>query len=196
MFQPAFLLAVSKRLSLLPIIAAVFVSGCSEPAAPNEAALQSHPRSIVVIDGKPQVYNLQLRSIDDPNIRSQGHVLFNLTENADGTFTLAWTGRIFNPRRESFTGFSVAQVGIGRPAILVSFGEVDGINDRLIEPEGGDIISAELAASLFGGVEPDDSGQEPDGPDFAEQPPDGSDFHLLIVFYTVERPAGALIGTL
>ncbi|HYN80063.1 MAG TPA: hypothetical protein VES88_01060 [Gemmatimonadaceae bacterium] len=91
-----------RRLALIPIAAAAVVSGCSEPLAPTEGP-QLRPSPIVVIDNRPQVFNVQLRAIDDPNIiddpnlRPHGHIQFKLTENVDGTFALAWKGQIFNP---------------------------------------------------------------------------------------------------
>lgn len=170
---------------LIPMIAVSVASGCAEPVAPAEAPrLQS--RAIIVIDGRPQVFNFQLRSIDDPNLvddpnlRPHGNLQLKLYANEDGTFTLAWKGEIFNPGGESFTGWSLNDLDNGRPAMLVALGEVDGISDRLIDPEDATVISAELAAALFG---------NPHG-----QPPDGSD-RIGVVFFTAERPAGALSGS-
>jgi hypothetical protein len=182
---------MARRHLLVPIVAAL-LSGCSEPTGPVKP-LSSRPGAIVVIDGKLlRVFNVQLRSvedpniIDDPNIRPHGTLQLKLYESADGTFSLAWKGEIFNPAGEGFTGFSMTHVGIDRLPLLVSLGEVDGITDRLTEPDGGDFISADLAAALVS-VEPDDSGN-------VGQEPEGGDF--VIVFYTVERPAGALTGRL
>jgi hypothetical protein len=166
---------------LIPMIVVALASGCSEPVAPAEA-LRFQPRAIIVIDGRPQVFNVQLRSIDDPNIiddpnlRPHGNLQLKLYANEDGTFTLAWKGKVYNPGGESFTGWSMTDLEGGRPALFVALGEVEGISDRLIDPEDATIISAELASDLFG--------IEPDTPDFQ------------IVFFTTERPAGALAGTL
>jgi len=184
--RSAFLVFVyQKRFLPLPLIAAAVVFGCSEPTASNQS-LSLRPAPIIVIDRELlRVFNVVLQSIDDPNLRPQGNLQLKLYENADGTFTLAWKGEIQNPTGESFTAFSMSQVGIDRPAFLVALGEVDGTTPRLVEPDDSGLISAELAGSLVE-QEPDDSGR-------VGIPPDIGDF--VITFYTVERPAGALIGT-
>jgi hypothetical protein len=174
-----------KRFLPLPLIAAAVVFGCSDPIASDEA-LSLRPTPIIVIDGKLlRVFNVELHSIDDPDLRPQGNLHLKLYENADGTFTLAWKGEIQNAAGESFSGFSMSQVGIDRPAFLVAFGEVEGTTPRLVEPDDSGLISAELAGSLLE-QEPDDSGR-------VGIPPNVGDF--VITFYTVERPGGALTGT-
>jgi len=165
---------------LIPMIVVALASGCAEPVAPAEAP-RLQPRAIIVIDGRPQVFNFQLRSIDDPNIvddpnlRPHGNLQLKLYANEDGTFTLAWKGKIFNPGGESFTGWSMNDLDNGRPALFVAIGEVDGISDRLIDPEDATVISGELAAALFGNPR----GTEPEGGD-----------RIGVVFFTAERPDG------
>jgi hypothetical protein len=155
--------------------------GCAESTAPP-AVVRGGPSLLKEVDGRPQVFNVQLRSvedpniIDDPNLRPHGHMQFKLTPNADGTFTLSWKGQIVNPGGESFTGWSMNDLDNGRPALLVAFGEVEGVSDRRIDPEDATIISAELAARLYG------------TPDTIDDP------NIRVVFYSVERPLGALAG--
>jgi hypothetical protein len=110
----------------------------------------------------------------------------NCLENADGTFALAWRGEIINAGGEFFTGFSLTPVELDLPAVQFTLRAGDGSVNVLTEPEGGDFVSADLAGAL--------ASIEPEGSDRVGQEPEGGDF--VIVFYTVERPGGALIGIL
>ena len=173
----------ARRLLALPLTVALLAAGCAEPSAPSALA-PGRPGFLGEVEGRPQVFNVQLRAvedpniIDDPNLRPHGHIQFKLTQLADGSVRLEWKGQIFNPGGLAFTGWSLNDLDNGRPALLVAFGEVEGITDSRIDPEDATIISAETAARLFG------------TPDTIDDP------NIRVVFYTLDRPEGALAGIL
>jgi hypothetical protein len=175
-----------RRYLALPLIAGVLAAGCAEPSAPDEAA-PGRVSLIKEVDGKLRVFNVQLRAIedpniiDDPNLRPHGHLQLKLARLADGSFLLAWKGQVSNPGGLAFTSWSLLHnndLDSGRPLLLVALGEVDGISARQIDVEGAAGISAELAARLYG------------TPDTVEDP------NIRVVFSALQRPRGALAGTL
>jgi hypothetical protein len=172
------------RLLATPLVAGALAAGCADPAGPASAApdpAARRPSLIKEVDGRQRVFNVQLRAvedpniIDDPNLRPHGHLQLKLTRLADGSVRLAWKGQIHNPGGLTFSGWSLNDLDNGRPLLLVAFGEVDG-RSRRIDPEDATIISAELAARLYG------------TPDTIDDP------NIRVVFLTARGPA--LAGTL
>lgn len=192
MLRPAFLVAhYGRRFVPCSILLAAVLSACADPTVPGDV-LSTRPASIIVIDGKlERVFNVQLRSvedpniIDDPNIRPHGNLQLKMYENLDGTFTLEWKGQIFNPAGESFTGFSLTQLGIDRPALFVALGEVDG------SPNDEPVFDVFDHSAIQDNLYVDLVAEEPAG---MWPEPDLGDF--VIVFFSVERPDGSLTGRL
>jgi hypothetical protein len=185
---PRLIRRLLARLLALPLIVGTLAAGCTEPSAPR-TAVPGHPGFIKEVDGRVQIFNAQLRSVedpniiddpnlvDDPNLLPYGNFQIRVTPLADGSVLVAWKGTIFNPGGLTFTSWSLNDLDNGRPGLFVALGEVDGISDTRIDPEDATIISAELAAALFG------------TPDTIDDP------NIRIVFHTVEQPLGALAGT-
>ncbi len=186
--NPQCALRLPSRLTsirLASLVAATFLVGCTNPAAGDLQSL-SGPAFIREVEGKLRVYNFQLRAIgdpcniDDPNVRPSsafGHLQLKVTALGDESVRVAYKGTIFNPAGEIFTGFRV-QRGSGprAPGMFVAIKEVDGRAPR-IDPEDATIISAELAAALYG------------TPDTVDDP------NLFVIFTTTQHPTCAIQGT-
>lgn len=166
-----------SRIASLALVALTI--GCGDVVAPRQLTPEG-TSLLKEVDGRPSVYNFQLRAIDDPNIRpsaAHGHLQLKATLLGDGSVRIAYKGQIFNPAGERFTGFSLGSTRLGRSSILIALGNVGGVSDRRIDPEDATIVSAEVAARLYG------------TPDTIDDP------NLLVVtFFTTRQPGGALRG--
>ena len=189
----------SRTWSLVTVSAlAALVVGCADPSAPAVASIDGLSL-LKEVDGRPEVLNVQLRAvedpniIDDPNIRpsdASGHLQLKLTRLADGSVRIDFKGQINNPGGETFTGLTLRSSRGGRAsAVFIAFGEVEGIGEvdgRIvrIDPEDATVISAEAAARLYG------------TPDTVDDPNLIDDPNLLVAtFFTRQHPAGAIQGT-
>lgn len=115
--------------TLLPLACNAPATGPGAPSeAPDEPSLSVSGATLAA------VLNTQLRGIVDPEIepsQAYGHVQLKLFDLGDGTFQVEWSGKIFNPARETFTAGYV------------------GIMDPDIEPEPGSEDPPIVLTALF-----------------------------------------------
>ena len=161
------------RTHLLVLASAAVLVACEVPtiiSAPAEFA----PAADVSPSPQVHVLNTQLRGIINPDIEpsaAYGHVQIKLRDNGDETYSVEWSGRIFNPAGESFTAGLVGIIdpdieppppgtGDEDPPIIdasfltffrlgtdaVSCGVIDFDSSGIIDPE---ILPAEIALNMI-----------------------------------------------
>jgi len=165
----------SSPIRILIVAAAAFAAGCD---APGPVAPPANPAPATDVSPSPQVHvlNTQLRGIINPDIEpsaAYGHVQIKLRDNGDDTFTVEWSGRIFNPGGEAFAaglvgiidpdiepppeegGDGDGDIVITTPVLtffrlgagdLVSCGIIDFDSSGIIDPE---ILPAEVALNMI-----------------------------------------------
>lgn len=88
------------------ILAAAAGVGCTEPLSP---ARPVSPTAIIIIGGRPAVFNAQLRAIGNPDERPPsavvGHLQVKLYESGDGGRLLAWQAHLSNPECDASSSF-------------------------------------------------------------------------------------------
>jgi len=106
-----------SRARFLFLAAAVIPVACDAPAnvsSPPDFA----PSADISPSPMVHVLNTQLRAVTPADgstaSAAYGHLQVKLQDNGDGTFTVDWKGRIFNPAREAITS---GQVGIINPEV-------------------------------------------------------------------------------
>lgn len=101
--------------SLTALVVAGLAFGCAEPT--SRPLVFEPDFDVTETSLRVYVLNTQLRGIIHPEITPSpawGHVQVKLTDRGDGTFGVAWKGKLFNPNREIFAGaFIIDQDHIG-----------------------------------------------------------------------------------
>lgn len=161
-----------SRYTLALLSWAMIAAGCDGPW--DRATAPELPAADVSPSPQVHVLNTQLRGIINPDIApspAYGHVHIKLTDNGDDTYSVGWSGRIFNPAGETFTSGIVGIIdpdiepppagGEEDPPILVatpvltffrlgtdgvSCGVIDFDSQGIIDPQ---ILPAEVALRVI-----------------------------------------------
>ncbi|HEX9564155.1 MAG TPA: hypothetical protein VF981_09295 [Gemmatimonadaceae bacterium] len=103
-----------------PAIAIVALLGVGCTTVTDTITAPPAPAPSSTVDPSPRVYvlNTQFRGVINPEIvpsSAYGHIQLKLTDAGDGTYTVEWVGKIFNPNRETFLTAEIHDVGLTLP---------------------------------------------------------------------------------